>query len=94
MDGENRKKPQRIINKSNKQSTPTIRKIGLTLVEELDALIDRLGENNPALNGEILAYIQKMKDCHPEWIKVFDQHYNTRIPGSTARSGRLPHAKI
>ena len=71
----------------------SIRKIGLTLADELGEIVDRLGEDHPDLPGEILGYIETLSTHHPDWLTVFANHFNTRIPGSTARSGRIPHLK-
>lgn len=73
MDGKNRKKLQRKINKSNKQSTPTIRKIGLTLADEIGGIVERLGDDHPDLNRHMLDYIAGLDARHPEWRPVLDR---------------------
>ena len=51
----------------------TIRKIGLTLADEIGKIINDLGPDHPDLNRHMLDYIAELDARHPEWRPVFDR---------------------
>ncbi len=49
------------------------KKLGLTLAEEMGAIIDRVGADHPNLNEHILRYIEGLDEAHPEWAGLWDR---------------------
>ena len=72
-------------------SRPTIRKIGITLAEEMAEIVDRLGMNHPDLPRQILGYIEYLNQRHPEWTAAMNQTRERLIGGKlrALRQGRL-----
>ena len=68
-----------------KKSHLSVTEIGQTLAAELGEIVDRLGEDNPDLIGEILRYIGGLDSRHPDWRFPMERAQARLVGGARAR---------